>query len=112
MQRLERDEMAEAYAVAKKFGYAHDALAEIEKLLGASEEVLLKRQYAKATQAGHAGRAMAKEVALKELYLDQYAEMFAFERFALLRDPLDYASAGGFLAGHRQEKADTPSPLP
>ena len=107
LQTLERDDMAELYASAKQFGYEHAGLAEIESLLGASEEQLLKRQYARAHQNGDAGRAMGKEIALKELYLDNYAALFTFEKFALLRDPDEYAAAGGFLAGHRKEKADT-----
>ncbi|KAH8043986.1 hypothetical protein JL720_17244 [Aureococcus anophagefferens] len=107
LQTLERDDMAELYASAKQFGYEHAGLAEIESLLGASEEQRLKRQYARAHQNGDAGRAMGKEIALKELYLDNYAALFTFEKFALLRDPDEYAAAGGFLAGHRKEKADT-----
>ncbi|KAH8096570.1 hypothetical protein JL720_3949 [Aureococcus anophagefferens] len=104
LQTLERDDMAELYASAKQFGYEHAGLAEIESLLGVRAT---KRQYARAHQNGDAGRAMGKEIALKELYLDNYAALFTFEKFALLRDPDEYAAAGGFLAGHRKEKADT-----
>jgi len=107
MRELERDDMSELYAEAKRLGYETPHLAEIEKLVQMSEEQLLKRQYARAHETGQAQRAREKEIALKEVYLNQYAAMFVFERFALLRDQSEYSAAATIGTLHKTEKKET-----
>lgn len=107
MKELEREPMSELYAEAKRLGYETPHLAEIESLVEMSEEALLKKQYARAHETGQADRARQKEIALKEHYLDQYASMFVFERFALLRDQSEYNAAASLFVGHKAEKKET-----
>eukprot|EP00636_Phaeomonas_parva_P016700 CAMPEP_0118857662 /NCGR_PEP_ID=MMETSP1163-20130328/4664_1 /TAXON_ID=124430 /ORGANISM="Phaeomonas parva, Strain CCMP2877" /LENGTH=1313 /DNA_ID=CAMNT_0006790999 /DNA_START=152 /DNA_END=4093 /DNA_ORIENTATION=- len=92
MDLLERDQMLELYAEAKRLEYDHPALKEIESLVGLSEEALLKRQYQRAQATNQTNRAMEKEIELKELYLDAHGGMFNFQQCSVLRTPDEYAS--------------------
>ena len=62
MKTLERDEMSEIYAECKRLEYVSSSLDEIERLMGVSEQELLKMQYKKANENGMAQRAVEKEV--------------------------------------------------
>ena len=61
MKTLERDEMSEIYAECKRLEYVSSSLDEIERLMGVSEQELLKMQYKKANENGMAQRAVEKE---------------------------------------------------
>jgi myosin heavy subunit len=104
MKELERDAMGEIYAECKRLEYESPALDEIEKLMGVSEEELLKMQYKKANENGDAQRAVEKEIELKELVLEQFAANFEFAKCGMLRDADDYAAAKLF-SMHREEHA-------
>eukprot|EP00968_Pinguiococcus_pyrenoidosus_P019505 scaffold2120_cov259-Pinguiococcus_pyrenoidosus.AAC.11 len=92
MVLLERDQMMELYQDAKRLEYEHPSLQEIEKLVGLSEEELLKRQYKKAQATGRMDRAIEKEIELKELYLDSHGAMFNYQSCSVLRQQNEFAS--------------------
>ena len=50
----------------------------------------------KAVELKDPQRQIHREIRLKQLYLDQHAAQFAFDRFARLRDPQDYAASKMF----------------
>ena len=104
MKTLERDEMGSVYAECKRLEYESPALEEIEKLMGVSEQELLKMQYKRATETGQQQRAIEKEIELKELCLEQFGANFVFEKCQMLRDPVDYANAKTFSL-HRDDHA-------
>mmetsp|Transcript_12096 Transcript_12096/g.21961 ORF Transcript_12096/g.21961 Transcript_12096/m.21961 type:complete len:1369 (-) Transcript_12096:1170-5276(-) len=104
MKTVERDEMSEIYAECKRLEFVSPSLDEIERLLGVSEQELLKMQYKKANENGMAQRAVEKEIELKELVLEQFKSNFQFEKCGMLRDPVDYANSKVFSL-HREEHA-------
>jgi hypothetical protein len=80
------------YQEAKRLKFDHPFLAEVEGIMKLSPEALLKRQYAKATASGLSDRAIEKEIALKELFLDKMGSMFSWNACAALRPSEEYAS--------------------
>jgi len=92
MDLLERDIMSEVYAECKRLRFDDSRLAEIERFVGLNEERLLKLQYKKAKSLGLADRAQAKEIRIREMFLDSHADMFLFSRFPRLRQPEEFAS--------------------
>ncbi|KAH9259713.1 hypothetical protein BASA81_002135 [Batrachochytrium salamandrivorans] len=93
MNMLERDLMSEVYAECKRLKFEDDRLREIEKFVGMGEDDLLKFQYRNAKKLGLADRARAKEIKIREGFLDTHMDMFQFERFPRLRDPEEFAHA-------------------
>lgn len=96
LRLLERDLMTSIYTECKRLKYEDLRLEEIIDLTGLSEDELLKEQYKKAKKEGMSGRAVMKEIELKERYLDNHGSrvvVFDHEHYMRLRHPIDYANA-------------------
>ena len=93
---LNKEKMVEVVGEAAKYQYTTGTLDEIQRLLSLPEPSFVKLQLKKAVELKDPQRQIHREIRLKQLYLDQHAAQFAFDRFARLRDPQDYAASKMF----------------
>ena len=100
---LNKEGMQEVTAEAAKYSYVTPTLEEIARLLALPEGAFVKLQLKKAIELKDPQRQIHREIRLKQLYLEQHAAMFAFDRFSQLRDPQEYASAKSFFAFANKE---------
>jgi hypothetical protein len=89
---LKKDAMRDVVAQAEEIGYSTPQIEDIKVKLALTEEKFVMLQLKRANEMNDPDRIINREIRLKELYLDSYGAMFTLDKFALLRDPDEWAS--------------------
>merc|ERR1712159_829871 len=93
MAELERKTMRAVFDECHRLRFEDPRLAEIQQLLGISDSELLKRQYKRAVELQNVGRAVDREIKLKEHHLAQHGSVLQWQDVPQLRTSTAFANA-------------------